>query len=294
MAQDRHEDVRMSEPAIHTDSGPQPLGVDTPCRLCGYNLRGLPSDGRCPECGAMVSASLGQYSLAFADPKWVTALLRGVRIYLVSFVLLFVSFLALIPLTINSDEALLIFSASVLAFIGCFTIGGWLLSAPDPSGLGELEYGIARKIARWALILGTMQGLFDLTAICFADALPRWSEFVLLETWLAQIIGIVGIFSHLHYLQKLTLRIPDPDTSRWARFLKFALGGLWGFLYLWSLPKWPHGTGLGSDLVYVCMGLASLFALVFGVSYLILMARLAGSLATIVYEGRAARLEAMG
>jgi uncharacterized repeat protein (TIGR04138 family) len=33
---------------------------DLPCVECGYNLRGLASDGRCPECGADVADSIAE------------------------------------------------------------------------------------------------------------------------------------------------------------------------------------------------------------------------------------------
>src|SRR5690606_15664847 len=56
---------------------PQPLSgrycftVDTPCDACGYNLRSLPLDARCPECGT--PASLGAQTLPHhwpAEVRW--------------------------------------------------------------------------------------------------------------------------------------------------------------------------------------------------------------------------------
>jgi hypothetical protein len=40
------------------------LLADVPCAGCGYDLRGLPPDGRCPECGGSIPASLAQAAAA--------------------------------------------------------------------------------------------------------------------------------------------------------------------------------------------------------------------------------------
>lgn len=42
-------------------SGRYVFTVDTPCDACGYNLRGLPLDSRCPECGTTASLGLEVY-----------------------------------------------------------------------------------------------------------------------------------------------------------------------------------------------------------------------------------------
>ena len=34
------------------------LASDLACRKCGYHLRGLPTNGMCPECGTPVAISL--------------------------------------------------------------------------------------------------------------------------------------------------------------------------------------------------------------------------------------------
>lgn len=42
---------------------------DVVCRGCGYNLRSLPADGVCPECGVAVGFSLLPESLSLNEPK---------------------------------------------------------------------------------------------------------------------------------------------------------------------------------------------------------------------------------
>ena len=44
------------------------IEVDTECIHCGYNLRGLTRDGRCPECSAPTDDPLRGNLLRHADP----------------------------------------------------------------------------------------------------------------------------------------------------------------------------------------------------------------------------------
>ncbi len=53
------------------------LTADLPCAHCGYNLRGLPPEGKCPECGTAIAESLRGDLLSAADPAWLQRIYRG-------------------------------------------------------------------------------------------------------------------------------------------------------------------------------------------------------------------------
>jgi hypothetical protein len=113
----------------------------------------------------------------------------------------------------------------------------------------------------------------------------------------AGLIGLVGQFAMLRYLEKLTLRIPDPALSRRARVLLWGygcslaamtlVGGVAALVATFALrtaapaaPGAPAGLGVGTVSMIAA---ASIFAfaafvslLVFGIVYLILLYRLQG------------------
>ena len=47
------------------------------CVTCGYDLRSLPTEGSCPECGSRIELSLPGDLLSRSDPAWVARLARG-------------------------------------------------------------------------------------------------------------------------------------------------------------------------------------------------------------------------
>jgi hypothetical protein len=57
-----------------------PVADDLTCVRCGYNLRGLASDGRCPECGETVERSLRGFPL-------VSEFTRALRLFHIEFLL---------------------------------------------------------------------------------------------------------------------------------------------------------------------------------------------------------------
>lgn len=66
------------------------IDEDVPCRRCGYNLRSLVLDGRCPECGTAVGRSLHGDLLRFSDPAWVQSLASGMNWILAGMIIGFI------------------------------------------------------------------------------------------------------------------------------------------------------------------------------------------------------------
>lgn len=58
--------------------GGQPSYVSVPCTQCGYNLTGIAVGGKCPECGAMVDASLYASGSAPVNGMAVTSMVLGI------------------------------------------------------------------------------------------------------------------------------------------------------------------------------------------------------------------------
>jgi hypothetical protein len=202
-----------------------PITEDVACRKCGYNLRGLSPEGRCPECGTAVGFSLQGDLLRFCDPGWVDMLRRGAGQFIWGIVIVFFGVLGAILLATAMNAPGVAVAGLIAAVAGyiLMTVGWWLLTQPDPSGLGEDKYGTARKIIRFSLIVGIAQSVLAvvLTLAPLDDAIMTLLSLIVL---LCEIVAAVGIFAQLYYLERLALRIPDNNLSSRAHFLMFALG----------------------------------------------------------------------
>lgn len=94
------------------------------CRECGYDLRGLPTEGRCPECGTSVRLSLISLRLTDAAPTWLRSIARGMLAIKVGIV----APLFVIPMAIGGLlECVPLLLGSALR---CY--GVWLATMPDP------------------------------------------------------------------------------------------------------------------------------------------------------------------
>src|SRR5688572_1575750 len=132
-------------PARGDDRGVARLvNSDLPCHKCGYNLRGLALDGRCPECGTPVGTSARGELLRYADPAWVAKLVRGLRLILWG---VLAAIVAAAGGTCVFGETLL---AEIVGFAGGLVnvYGAWLLTEPNPGSFGEDHTVTARKIVR--------------------------------------------------------------------------------------------------------------------------------------------------
>jgi hypothetical protein len=123
------------------------IETDVPCRSCGYNLRTLAVAGICPECATPVSESLRGDLLRYADPNFLRRLMVGTRlVYWATALLIFYSvFVGGVFHSIYRTLGICLVAASAL-----IALGTWLLTTPDPSGVGEEIYGTLRTSTRLA------------------------------------------------------------------------------------------------------------------------------------------------
>jgi hypothetical protein len=192
------------------------LDADLKCIRCGYNLRGLPANGACPECGTAVGRSFLGDLLQFSPPEWVDQLAGGMNWILVGVVVsIVVSLLGGLLGGRRGADPVHQYLLHALGFIS--VIGYWMIAAPDPARL-ETEPSItARKLVRFVAVFSYVAG-FALTGI------GRMGP-ILAQTTIAGagLIGIVGFFADFIYLRQLALRIPDLRLANQTRIVMWGL-----------------------------------------------------------------------
>jgi hypothetical protein len=221
-------------PADHRFDAAGTLVVDQTCRRCGYNLRGLHRDGRCPECGTPIGLSVRGDLLRYADPSWVERLARGSKFILRGLtvaLLAAIGFMAGAWLVFSGmttttkpsaspqlDLLTALVTVPILLGMLAFYYGIWLMTSPDPTRVGEDLYATSRKLVRITLLIGI--GDLAVQAIAEQLTLPAPVQIALAIIGIvAGLGGLVGFLAYLRYLSKLALRIPDQPLSKRARFL---------------------------------------------------------------------------
>lgn len=199
------------------------ITTDIPCRKCGYNLRGLTHTGRCPECGTPVGLSTVGDLLRYSDPAWLLKLRDGMSFILWGILVAIIVSIAGAALraALGAGDGLQEWVGVIAGLLGVY--GAWLLTEPDPSGLGEAQYATSRKLVRVALLVGLAGNV--MSAIAATIPVPGAVRFgVGLLVMGASLFGVVGEFAKFIYLEKLALRVPDDALAARARLLRWGYG----------------------------------------------------------------------
>jgi hypothetical protein len=130
------------------------VSQDRACVRCSYNLRGLPIEGNCPECGTPVQDSLKGILLQFATSEYRAKITSGLSFILNGILLMVIAVVCGIALSAAIPRQTGALLSEGLQFIASIiiTIGYWKYTEPDPGFVGTETTGSARNVARSAVI----------------------------------------------------------------------------------------------------------------------------------------------
>lgn len=130
------------------------LEIDLPCVHCGYNLKMQLSNGRCPECGALIDDTLMlNKELEKSRPGW----LRRLAISNALLAIVRVLMLGIWGLAFGQERQLVAICAMVAGVL--YIAGVWLLTQPEHPHIRSVG-GLRRKIQCVAAIV-----IFVLTVV---------------------------------------------------------------------------------------------------------------------------------
>jgi hypothetical protein len=176
------------------------------CYRCGYDLRGLPGDGNCPECGLAVERSAAPASeLWHAPPAWLAKLSWGARLVLLAPILGYV-YGTRFARYVTSPRVEVHYLAPV-AFALMFAAGVWLITAPQPH-----VFQARRWAWRWALRAASLSPL--VMVVCYYLATSgRWANHSA-NPHLAGFVGLVPFPALLFFhLRRLARRVLNPSLA---------------------------------------------------------------------------------
>ena len=128
----------------------------TLCRHCGYDLRGLPLEDRCPECGTPVSVSLSAgRRLSGADPHWLRRVQTGLAAIGLGCIMLLLGWPAAVfvdtwwddYLDLNPSLRMTLLSLPALPFLAFFLFGVIRVTSLDPRLLLSEQPVTVRRLA---------------------------------------------------------------------------------------------------------------------------------------------------
>lgn len=158
----------------------------------------------------------------------------------------------------------------------------WLLTTADPSGLGEDQYSIARRIARVSVVFQLALQIWNVCAFQVPLSPGPYLAQVIGRSCVG-VIGWIGFVARMQYISKLAARIPDQRTTTRARNLRYSFGIPMGLdTLIRSSEALASAFGIRALRTSVpleaILGVAALCIMIFGIPYLLMLTRLGDQL----------------
>ena len=212
------------------------------CGRCGYDLRGLPRDARCPECGTPLALSLYGDYIRHEPVGWIDRLVRGAGLFIAAQA----GWLAVsgywLVLHGSYDWNVMVSSpvTGVVAPLLIMTVnlvGVVLLTSPDPARINLLVS--PRRLWRVMTAVMTAMSLMGyLPALREPPEARFWIPFGVLQAVTSLLAGV--------FVLTVALRLPDRRMGVEALIVAGATALLEATLYVypWFAVVWPFGGGI--------------------------------------------------
>ncbi len=224
------------------DTAPS-VGGDLPC-ACGYNLRGLPHDGECPECGDRVATARQRLTAGAEHRLFLTRLTLGMTILVWAAPLLTAAMLIwrkslrdglplaglnfagpkpwATPVLMKYGNSGITISYPVVALVVLNTFGIWLLTTARPSSDTQQRSNLLRRLLRGCTVAGV--------AFCWAISDSNWifidvpyEKHVLVTVLVAEIPCTLLLYL---YLERLARSVGCPSLAGRFRRIRWAVVGI--------------------------------------------------------------------
>ncbi len=234
------------------------------CNNCGYDLRGLPAEGNCPECGAPIAWSTRDDPLRHRPTRWIGILAQAMAWQVAGNVLgLVLTFVWFIPVIVMQEEAdgenPLVWLLWILTTVVDFG-AAWFLTRPEPGAVER--WPSVRGALRWTSVATTacavlvvIPGLFGERSYVITD--------LALQTAVLVVVGLWYV-----YVGRIALRLGHPGLAFACRLLLVAaVAGIAAVYWYASLSQvaWlfaivvPYLNPLGPLIVLALCAVASTF-----------------------------------
>ncbi len=227
------------------------LDADVACRGCGYNLRGLSTAGRCPECGVNVWISAAGQSLKYANPTWLAQVVGGAR-------MIVQSLFGYCGLAVSNCLASAVgggwmgqqaSAAGAFLGIGFLVVTVWLLyglwryTSPEPART-EGRWA-ARRLARIGVIAGliTTAAFVSLYGVSGLAASPYAFLMCAAIGTPFGLTGYISLVALAYHTRELTGRAGDHTAARTAAII--------GRVYAVAWPVTLVAAFVGEPLLWV-------------------------------------------
>ena len=207
-------------------AGAGALPPDLHCIDCGYNLRGLPTDGACPECGTSIERSMRGDALRFANVEW----LKKVRLGLAVIVSADVFGHAMTSIIAMWGPWASIWLGLWVLLNACSCVGIWLVISREPR---HSEASPRQRLEKVALYAAATTLACSMLSAGLTVAAPSWG--ISISYSIAALSGEAAIIALLLLLRRLALRDNEHRMVQKSRRLAIAI--LPVYLALWVLPS---------------------------------------------------------